>query len=484
MTKCIIGFGKFYHLYLYIFYYAFCTCGYEMLLNFATYKRQTKIGLFGYKPLLNYHILIRRIYKNLGFIIFSYISYSYFKRKNYKKILSIDDNNLKSFQLIYDEQYISQNNTKDNDQKQLIIVGMIFGITLELYHLSCEFGFQDFDFWIFNLIFILLFIKKFYKMTIYSHQKFSLAFNFLVNLILLIIIMFINRKNNSFGLTEKIFHHELYCFLFIFFFIFCSFINCYGLTKARTLMEHNYVIPYKIIFITGFFGLLIISILLIFTSLYNCEFKSNTDCQMGGRYGVCNSCTVEDLDEKNTTDYYLDNFLLYFSNLKNKFNNNKYQFFSEIIIISPLFAILNYLRFLFELLIAFYLNPFYILIGDNLIFIIKYLLKSILFYSRIRGKVDDGDDPRDIKLEKVRLILSFVVQVVSCIFYLVFLEIIELRFCGLDENLKKNMEERGQLEAIRKSLDSSSDLVLGDDEDDDDNMNNDINDKKMEMSNY
>jgi ABC-type multidrug transport system fused ATPase/permease subunit len=205
---------------------------------------------------------------------------------------------------------------------------------------------------------------------------------------------------------------------------------------------------------------------------------------MGGRYGVCNSCTVEDLDEKNTTDYYLDNFLLYFSNLKNKFNNNKYQFFSEIIIISPLFAILNYLRFLFELLIAFYLNPFYILIGDNLIFIIKYLLKSILFYSRIRGKVDDGDDPRDIKLEKVRLILSFVVQVVSCIFYLVFLEIIELRFCGLDENLKKNMEERGQLEAIRKSLDSSSDLVLGDDEDDDDNMNNDINDKKMEMSNY
>ena len=45
------------------------------------------------------------------------------------------------------------------------------------------------------------------------------------------------------------------------------------------------------------------------------------------------------------------------------------------------------------------------------------------------------------------------------------------------------MEERGQLEAIRKSLDSSSDLVLGDDEDDDD-MNNDINDKKMEMSNY
>ena len=114
------------------------------------------------------------------------------------------------------------------------------------------------------------------------------------------------------------------------------------------------------------------------------------------------------------------------------------------------------------------------------------MLKLILFYSRIRG--DDDEDKKEVKLERARLILSFVVQVVSCIFYLVFLEIIELRFCGLDENLKKNMEERGQLEAIRQSLDSSSDQILGDDEDDEDddnnNMNNNNNDKKMEMSNF
>ena len=480
MSKSIIGFGKFYRLYLYIFYYAFCSCGYDILLNFASHRYESEIGLFGYNPLLNSHNLVKRIYKNLGFLIFSYILYFWFKKKNYKKTLFIDKNNIQSFELIYEEPNISKN---ANDRRLLIIIGMIFGIILELYNISCEFGFQDFDLWIFNLIFILMFMKKFYKINIYSHQIFSLAINFLVNLILLIIIMFINEENNSLGLIEKIFHHKLYCILIIGFFIFCSIMNSYGFTKARTLIEYNYILPYKIIFLTGFFGLLIVSILLIFTSLYNCEFKSNKDCQNDDNYGVCNVCTVYDLDKNitnitNFSDFYFDNFPLYFSNLKNKFNNEKYEFFSEIIIITPLFAILNYLRFLFELLIAFYLNPFYILIGDNLKFILKYLIKFIAFNSRIN----------DDKPEKTRLILSFVVQVVSCIFYLIFLEIIELRFCGLDKNLKKKMEERGQLEAIRKSLDSNSDLGIGGDENDenevkDNNTINNINEKKMEMSN-
>ena len=60
------------------------------------------------------------------------------------------------------------------------------------------------------------------------------------------------------------------------------------------------------------------------------------------------------------------------------------------------------------------------------------------------------------KLENIFLITSFFIEL---IIILVFLEIIEINCCGLNKNLKRNIELRGK-------IDSSSLIQIDDDDDD------------------
>ena len=82
MSKCCLGLGKWSHFYLYIFGYIISSILYDLLLNLDG-KKDGK-GLFLFSPILNGHILIKYLYKYLGFIIFGII-FSNVSKQNEKK---------------------------------------------------------------------------------------------------------------------------------------------------------------------------------------------------------------------------------------------------------------------------------------------------------------------------------------------------------------------------------------------------------------
>ena len=71
-------------------------------------------------------------------------------------------------------------------------------------------------------------------------------------------------------------------------------------------------------------------------------------------------------------------------------------------------------------------------------------------------------------LEKFFLISSFFIELIMI---LVFLEIIEINYCGLNKNLKRNIQSRGKID---------SSLAIEND-DDDDEIEDEINDEKTKL---
>ena len=105
--------------------------------------------------------------------------------------------------------------------------------------------------------------------------------------------------------------------------------------------------------------------------------------------------------------------------------------FKEIILIL-LFIISFFMRIMSELFIIKYLNPSYILISDNIYF---EILKLNEYFP------NEKDKQSTLKFIFVQFTQLF--EFIGCLIYL---EIIELRFCGLNKNLKKNISKRSEID--------------------------------------
>ena len=157
--------------------------------------------------------------------------------------------------------------------------------------------------------------------------------------------------------------------------------------------------------ILGYIGFTLNVIILIFASIFKCP------------QNLIDYCKVK--DEQNNS--YYDNFLIYCSNLK---SHGYFLIFLEIVVLTPLYSFTHFMRIFFEFLTILYLNPISILISDTLyhtpINIIKYLVN---------------------KKENRKPFLLFILDIIGNISFfigaLIYLEIMELRFCGLNDILKK-----------------------------------------------
>ena len=90
--------------------------------------------------------------------------------------------------------------------------------------------------------------------------------------------------------------------------------------------------------------------------------------------------------------------------------------------------ILNALRILYSILIIRHLNPEFYLCSNEIYFCII----------RIFGLIKAIIDNKNIKTE----IFNSTAEIVSLISIMIYLELIELNFCNLNHNLKKNIENR------------------------------------------
>ena len=113
----------------------------------------------------------------------------------------------------------------------------------------------------------------------------------------------------------------------------------------------------------------------------------------------------------------------------------------------------------FEILTIYYLNPFYVLMTNNVYYIISELISFLLNLS------SEG-------LAIIQFILAELSEFFAISGYMIYLEILELNFCGLNENLRKRIIEKGEKEF--KQLKEN----ISEEENDEDNQSADLNNSK------
>ena len=419
MINKYIGFGKLSLYYLYILYCFISNSLGNIILSFDDYYDKAEFGLFFFAPELNKHKIIKNLYKNLGYIIFGVIFYFIFLIKQKKNTLSNEEknyNNNTNKTLIYNKNPYNPKNIAIH----LLLTCFILAFHSELNTILGSFGFSGFDLWILNIIFTLVFMNYYFKIKLFKHQIYSLAFNFYTNLILLIICTFVA---NDYSNIENILGYKVIFIPIILVYALNSLIISFSRVKAKILMELNYIAPYKIIILTGCFGLLFCIITLIFSSIFQCNDNLMKKCKV-----------KDEVDEK---ILYFDSIPIYFIKL---INQDLYKILLEILVINPLYLLAKFMKFYFEILMVYYLNPIFILVSDSAFYGISYLFKAIL-------NKNENNDNNDNNSDNIKFILSFLADIFSILSYLIYLEIIELRFCGLNTNTRKAIDERGRLDS-------------------------------------
>ena len=453
MAFCPIDFGNWSFEYFYILGTFLSRLLEDYIISLDDIRDDIKKNIIGIETVFRKNKLIRIFYKNLGYIFFGIILF-YREVKNNNKTNQLNtNNNTKSLNiaLIYNR-FIFIRKTL----KELLIIGSFYSFQNIIRRILQFFKLNSLDLWIFNIIFILLFMNHFFVVNIYKHQKFSLIFIFSTNFILLISSTFVknlsslenkNESLNSYKHIEEVFGNLSYFILIYIIYLILSCLLSFSRVYSKYLMDIKYESLYKIIFFIGAIGSSLSIITLIFTSIFNCNEKIISYCKI----------------YKNKKDkHYLDSIPIYFFNLKNKFNEKASHFFLELFIVYPLFLVITFIQLLFEMKIILTLNPNFILISDCLYFGIKELLNCIF----------------EKKFNSVNFYINIIAEICAFLGYIIFLEIIELKFCDLNKDLKKNIIERGIIESKMKDIDINFEKI--DSEEDNDGNSSDNEDEQEE----
>ena len=84
----------------------------------------------------------------------------------------------------------------------------------------------------------------------------------------------------------------------------------------------------------------------------------------------------------------------------------------------------------FEILLIYYLNPVYVLIANNLTYGISKLI------SFLSNNCENFEN----------FLFSELAEICAILGNIVYVEIIELNFCGLSDNIRRNIKSKGELD--------------------------------------
>ena len=165
-----------------------------------------------------------------------------------------------------------------------------------------------------------------------------------------------------------------------------------------------------------------------------CIIETNIKCSP-----KINFCEIKDKD--NNT--YIDNFNIYYENLseiKDKAEEIIYE-----ICVNIFGMICKFFALYFDILIIQYLTPVHIIFYSSLFyFIIKII---VLFCNKIKTNHFFNNEKRFYIF-----LLDLLGNFITIFGFLIYLEIIELRFCKLNYNTRKNIEKRRVEEIKQKDI--------------------------------
>ena len=407
-----ISFGKYNKLYKYIWFFLIICLVNDYIFS-DIFPDQIKPYIF---ETTNYpsNILIQGFFNYFGSFIFSIFVYLYEKSQLQK---SENNNESKATSgILYRYEYIYYTKRLvESKIKTIIFISIILIISIESLNIFSILNLDGITYWSFDLFFLSYINLKLFGVPIYSHKKFSIVFIAVFSTLFLIFSTYELLTNDNYNLIYK--NHLFLIPILIVLYQFLSISRFYSLCIIKWSIDYKYIPVSIILLICSFSGMILLLIASLISSFIKCVDKATLN-------DVDLICLIN-IKEDNNTDYYFDSFSFFFEKLRDKETVGLNILYIFLFILKIL---LNSLRLLFSLLIIKHLNPEYYLCS----FIYYYFIIRLVYL--IKTIIDDSD----IKVT----ILNLIAQTISLICVMIYLELIELNFCNLDRNLKKNIEAR------------------------------------------
>lgn len=307
------------------------------------------------------------------------------------------------------------------------------------------------DFWMLEIIILTYLMRKMLKLKIYTHQIYMLILIlFPLSLKIGTIILSGLDENNELdensreffryrGIDNKlkiIFIANKFLTFWIFLYLVLLFIKCLINTTIKYLIDLKNIPWKKILFIYGLLGTvfcLIISLVATFLTCGEVEKKGD------GKYFSEYFCKVQYDNHK-----YLESFKTYFLS-----DISSFDIFMEILIVigGTIASVGNKICFLIALE---HLTPI------HLIFAIPahYLINKT--YLIILNIIKAGEPIIDSKHFALKIILDFLSDGFSVLGYLIYLEVLELKCCNCDYNIRRKILARGIIDLYKADPNNST----------------------------
>ena len=439
MTK-YITLGNWNKKYLTIIFTFISLMLYHLLTGFDfadTYNiRIVEIGKFKGHYFIHYFFLYITvlIMSSIFYIINKHIN----KNKKAPILPEIDSNisQLNSRSLIYIDYYI---NVKESYSKIFVLFIIFLYILVEQALTIYKIYFKNCDFWMIELYILAYLNAKMFKIKVYRHQLLAI----LIGLIPIILKGFIlgltffdkknhwddaNHDNYKYDITNPknnklksllVLYWPLLIFALSLYFIIAT-LRSYVLISIKKFMDLKYISIDKILILYSITGAVFCSLFAVFTTYFRCGENLNIPNKKDINDYQCNI--------KYNNNKYIDSYNAYFSKwVKENANDMK----NEIMFL--VFGGVSFFAYKFTtILVVRELTPLH----KVFIYPIQYFFQKVIVSYKL---IQDSS--------KKFIVETYWIDIVSDIFaflgFLIYLEIIELNFCELNYNIRKNIISRG-----------------------------------------
>ena len=405
----------------------------------------------------NQHFYIRHIFCYFGTFILSIILYKCEISKNKPRSETIKSQK-KSFSdssLSSEIELIYQGNNNSFYYSKSFVIQLLFLILLwvieEKFTEKLNSILKHLDFWMFEFIFLSYFCKKYFQIKIYKHQIFAMLLTLLpcALKIMTIILSFYDgmskeKYTDGFkredGLLEIL--YVPYWWLIpvgIFIYFGMKIMRAYIKTKIKWYMDIKYISINKLLMNYGLIGTLFYTIICIISTFIPCSNENdilyNYICETSD---TKINDTITNDTQTNETKYFAS-FSIYFTDI----------LYSHALpeVITLIFGIIGFSFYkYFSLMIIKNLTPIHLVFSLPLFYIMrKFILTiSIIFNDHNNENISD--------IFYIKYILDFIGDFLCLFAYLIYLEAINLNFCNLNFNIRKNIIERGQTELFSREF--------------------------------
>ena len=478
-------------IFLSILFKIFCECFYGMNSNEAF-----ETILFFKKSQVSKNILIHFCFNYfvIGLFWLCYSLYNKYKKEKKEKDKKNINKPKKGIKLI---QYNAE--AKNKTLNVLLMMFLIYFLwVVDEFCIQCfNVFFKDIDFWMIELFLYSLLNLIIFKQNIYKHQWVAIFISLGSIILKIISIIFtLNHKDEDckyprfegnlpilYSIKKDIL---LWGTLFYFFLILIRAIVNIGL---KWLMEKIYMPSNKILMEYGFTGFAISFICIILSSLKECgkrneEYYENINNTNYRNFSIsnyiCRSISNKSISENKSTKEYLTYYRYYFENWKDDWIYELIAIFSW----SIAFFFFKY----YSLKIIKNLSPAHFIFSVPIAFFFQKVINIFYELNQFSFFKKDAE-----KIKRKKFWLDIGGDIITIIGLLIYLEIIVLKFCGLDYNIKQNIIGRASLdlfnnpdETLNNYITENEGIIENDNENDNeiDNENDEESDNKNTTENF